>query len=459
MATEVEAKPAEKTAEELAAEAEAEAKPEPVVADEHEALTPESVSALETEVPALKEFFEQNPKVKGAFYETARKLAKAAPIADLFPDLPSAQFAIETANSTVDVKSGFLRAAEDPSQIGPAFDKFTDLFREYDDKGQPIIDGGGNPVFGKDFELLTNHIVTSYFDGEITDAQERIAANKYTSDTAKENDETLVQAYEFIKRAKDADPSEMERPDTSGLPDDVRQNLERREAEIKRREEEAGIRNKAQDVATRHAQREAHETKVRTTTWGNIGKRLDAMIAEDKAAGVHIPNYVLQSVDEKGTSYFGKAVLNKFLEATVGRFDPQTNRFIGGVAKLRNDSATLEAMLPSDHAAQQRVEFFDKLIDEYLPRLYQAEKKRIQGADKVERDARNRKADAARAKVAPEPHGGTSPQPVTLTEETAYAQAKANVDKQYAGAGRYLEAGDRVTKILQEQSRIMRGGR
>ena len=441
----------EKTPEELAAEAEAQ--PEPV-AEEHESLTPEAVSALEAKTPELHDFFEAHPEVKGAFYETARKLAKAAPIADLFPDLPSAQFAIETANSTVDVKGGFLRAAEDPSQIGPAFDKFTDLFREYDDKGQPMVDAGGNPVLGKDFELLTNHIVTSYFDGEISDAKERIKANKYTNDTARESDETLVQAYEFIKRAKDADPSEMERPDTSGLPDDVRQNLERREAEIKRREEEAGIRNKTQDAATRKAERQTHETKVATTVGQNFGKRLDDTLKAKLDSGVHIPAYVLQSIDPaSGVSYFAKSIYDKFMESTIGRWDRQAKKFVGGTAKLRNDFATLEAMPPSDQAAQQRVDFFNKLTDEYLPRIFEAEVKKIQGADRAERLKRGQKEDAARAAVQPEPRAGSAPRPVTMTWDTAYKQAEAEVTKE--SAGKFMSDGDRQEAINRKVGRLM----
>lgn len=430
--------PAEVVAEEPPAEELAEPQDLP---DEPESLTPELLNELLKGNEALKTAVEADPKVKGALFEMARQNAKAKGLMAIFPNEETAKFANETANRTVAIKSAFLQAAEDPGQIGTAFDKFVDEFREYDDKGQPMSDAQGNPVLGKDFEMLANHMVTNYFDGEMSDLEEGLKAGKFTSDRAKENAETLLQAYKFIKAAKDADPAEFDRPDTSQMTEEQKSYFDKRDAELKQREEEAGLRNKTETTQARQAARTQANQQASRQVAQEVGSRITEIVAELKAARVNIPDFALNAINPTTkVSYFAQSVYDQFI--TEAKANP----------KLTHDLAILEAKPPSEETTKQRVEYLRQFREERLPVIVKREVAKIQKSLRTEREAQKTKSDTARANVGVEPRTGSAPKPTTMTWEKAAEQAKAEVAKETEG--KYLTDGDRyeleMKKVLKK---------
>lgn len=448
-----EAKPEEAKTEETPEE-----KPEGTPAEdpkvEPESLTPESLNALFGEDEALKAAVEANPAAKGALFKMARENAKLGALAEVFPTKEAAEFAAEVANRTVGIKTAFQQAAIDPAKIGDAFDLFVDEFRIVDEKGQPVLDAAGNPKMGEDFDLLVNHLVTNYFDGEIADAEARLKGGKYGSETAKENDEALVQAYKFIKTFKDSSSTDLERPDLSDVPESVRSYYEKKDAELKEREAQAKGQKTEQARKEAQAARQAHESKVASTVGGEFGKRLTEMIDERVKGGLAIPQYALQAKDPAtGMSYFAKDVYDTFLRKTVGIFDGKTKRFSGGQPQLRDAMAKLEMLPPSEQSAQQRVEFFRQLREDYLPGIIDRKVAEIQGQERTQRTAAAQKKETARASVPPEPKGGTAPQPAPMSMADAMKQAREAVTKE--SQGQYISDADREERAMQKAFALM----
>jgi hypothetical protein len=410
-----------------------------------ESLTPESLSTLEKETPELKALFDANPEVKGTFYKMARENAKLKPMGEIFPTVESAQFANETANKMVGMRTAFTLAAEDPAKINDAFNMFVDEFRVVDKDGKPVMDEQGNPKLGEDFEVLVNHVVGNYFEGELADIEARLSADKYGSPIAKENDEVLLQAYKLIQASKDASLEDMSRPDLSGVPDEVRKHYEAKEAEIKRREEELKGQQNQKTAEGRKAAREQHETTFRQKYGSEVGKRLADYLNDKITKGVYIPPYVLQTVDpQTKVSVFAKQVFDKF------------QKKIQGVAHIMQQSAQLQMLAPSEENLNQRLTFHRNLIDTYLPEIIDAEIRLIQGKEKQARDQRSTQRAAAEKVAVVEPRGGSAPRPTVLNDEQAFAQAKVNVDKKYEG--KFIDQRERTTQYLIEKNRLL-GGR
>lgn len=450
---------------EIPAEVPVEAAPEPEVAEEptveepqgepedlpeEESLTPESLNALLGANEALKTALDTDPKAKGALFEMARRNAKLAPLGDLFPNVDTAKFALETSNRTVAIKTAFLQAADDPAQIGSAFDVFANEFREYDAEGKPAVDAQGNPVFGKDFDMLANHMVGSYFDGEISDLQERIQSGKFPNERAKDNAEALLQAYQFIKAAKDADPSEFERPDTSEMTPEQKAYFDKQQAEIDAEKERLGLKEKTQNVeATKRARADGNNRAARLAS-GNFYGQIDRVVDELRSQNVRMPEFAIDMVNpattvqagDKGVSFFKQAIYGKFLKEYKAN------------GKLQNELALLEMQPVTEQSIQQRVEHFMQFASERLPVLVRREVAELQKSERVKRLAQQNKAEAARSGVQPEPRSGSAPKPTTMTWEKAAEQAKAEVAKE-AGNG-FLSDADmdklRTKKILKLMS-------
>ncbi len=420
--------------------------------DEPTSLTPESLNTLLTANEALRTALEADPAAKGALFKMARENAKLAPIGELFPNVEAAKYADETARSTTEIRSGFLNAAEDPTQMAPAFDKFVDLFREYDGEGKPLMEADGvTPKLGKDFDMLANHMVTNYFDGQIGTLEEKLKTGKL-SERAKETTETLLEAYKFIKNAEAADPSSFDEPDMSNASDEAKEWFQKQKEEIQRQREEAGLAEKKQTAQQRQAARLQHNTKVSQTVAGEFGGRLDEIVAEKKAANVNLPWFALQATDTDGVSLFAKSVYKQFLEKTVGHLDKATGKRVGGIAKVVNDFAMLESQPPSDDIAKQRVELFRQLREEYMPGIVEAEIRKMQKAERADRESRGKKVDAARANVQPEPRTGTAPKPSAMTPEKAMEQAQAEAAKE--GEGKFLSDADLYELTMKKYLRL-----
>ena len=118
-------------------------------------VTPEAVNGWAEKNPLLKQVWEQNPEIKNQMFAMARDLAKKAPIAQFFPNVEAAEFAAQSSSRLVDLRSAFQGAvdAEEPMvAIGKAYESLAEEFMIVDDKGKPVLDAGGNPQFGEDFQ-------------------------------------------------------------------------------------------------------------------------------------------------------------------------------------------------------------------------------------------------------------------------------------------------------------------
>ena len=198
---------AAKPAEELATEEKPAAEQPAVVESDEEApaLTPEAISKLETETPELKTFFDAHPAVKGQFYKLARENARIAPIAEMFTNVDSAKFALDTSNRTVAIKTAFMQAAEDPTKIDAAFEAFSDEFAETDKDGNFVVDAEGNKTYAPDYYAHLDHVATGFLDGEIAVAKEALESGKITSERVKNHLQAVVDAATYLKEAKAKD--------------------------------------------------------------------------------------------------------------------------------------------------------------------------------------------------------------------------------------------------------------
>ena len=449
-----EAPAGEKTAEEQAAEAAAktQAIPEP------EDLSTEALNSLIKAKPERDEYLKTDPELNGFIFKSQRELAKAQPIADLFlGSVDSAKFAQKTANETVEIRGNFIRAADDPTQIEPAFERFQEAFREYDDKGQPMVDAAGEPVYGKDFDALMGHVVERANNGSVAWAQGQLDSGKL-SEKAAEEYRTYIQAHAFIKEFEGKSDIDLDRPDEAEMSPEQKDWFDRRDAALREKEEQSGLREKQRNTEAQQQARTAHETKINGTVGGNIGGRIKDMVDKDLASGVKLPRYALEYVAPGAkVASFALAIYHNFLEKTVGRREQGADgkvRFVGGDPKLRDDLARLEAMPPSENAANQRIVFLNSLVDQYLPQVYAAEKKRILDYEKGERQKTTAKVDAARAAVQTEPRAGSSPTPAGAMDwDKAYEAAKAKVAKE--SEGKFLTDRERGQAIDREVARMM----
>ncbi len=410
--------------------------------DLQEDLTPESLTTLIESSPALKDAIEADTRVKGALYQMARENAKLKPIADLFPTVDSAKFAHETAGRFTGMRTAFMLAAEDPAKIADAFELFLDEFKVVGDDGKPVLDQAGNPVIADDFNVLMNYAIDNYYDGELAEIDERLKADNFTSQQARDNAEAFKAAVKFIRDYKNANPAEFDRPDLSALPEAERKYIEQREAEIRKREEELGLREKEQSKSQRLQARQQYEQKFLASYGSEVGKRLGTFLKEKMDAGVYVPSYVMDTIDpETGVSIFAKNVFDKF------------RKKLKDIAQVEQRSAELQMRPPSEQALQDRLNYHRGLIDEFLPEIAERELRLVQGKAKKDRSIRASQNIAARQTVEPEPRGGAAPRPRLMSEEDAMTEAYARVDKQYAG--RYLDPAERMTKALIEKERLL----
>lgn len=448
-------KPAEVPAAEVATDAPAEGEkpkaPDAPIAD----VTPESLASLFESNPERKAFIDADPELKGQLFAMARTNAKFAPVAEIFPNVESAKFASETANQFVELQSAFQMSTEDPENFTTAFDKFQDLFRLKDDKGEYKKDAQGNIMVGEDFNMLADHMVGGYFKSESTsykqkaaDLKQKLENSVYPNEAAKTADadaldqaEAAVMAFEFIEGLK-ANGGEV-KPDLSKIADPAtRAYYEKREAELAEGLKKLGLDKTAgAKTATKEA-RTKFENEYRGNFGGQVGKRIGDLIKQKLDAGTFIPSYVLNDKDPKsGAATIAIKILDAF------------EKKINGIASIKNHQATLQMLKPGPESMKQRLDYNAQLVEEFLPSIIDSYVGQVQATERKDRESRATSTEAREKVVQREPMtGGSAPTTPVMTDAQISAQAKENVAK--LSGYDSMEPKDRMSAELAEEFRL-----
>lgn len=420
-------------------------------------VTPEALSAWMAESPEFAAALEAKPELKESLFSMARDVAKAAPLLDIFPDVDSANFANQTANTFVELQAGFQLAAEDPDNFPKAFDKFKDLFSLTDDKGEYLRDAAGNIKVGDDFNLLATHFINGYHADEIRtheqqvqQLQQKLQSAVYPSAEAKAADEQAldraemaVAALRYVEGLKDGTGAA--KPDLSKIADpELRAYYEQKDKELEERQKALGQDKADANKSARKQARQQYETEFRSKFGGGVGKRIGELVKAKLDAGTFIPSYVLEDRDPKTNApMFAVRVLNEF------------EKKIKGISSIEAKQKRLELAPPSPQAMQQRLQYQQELVEQFLPGILDAEVRKVQSKEKADRAAR---ADQGkrRGEVAQfEPRSGSTPQPRVLTDDQILATAKDNVRKLPGYEG--MSQAEQNTAVLSEKYRLRFG--
>jgi hypothetical protein len=451
-AVEGETKPAE--GETKPEDAETQVDPDAPWAPEPEtSLTPEAFNALIGAKPERSAFLDADPELKNAMFAMARTNAKLEPLGKIFPNKESAEFAAQAAGTMVSLRTNFLEAVDNPEQFPTAYEQFADEFAIKDKDGKPVLDAGGNPTYGDDFQMLNDFIVDTYHGVEIQDLEAQLQAGAFKTDEQREQADMALQAFKFIKDWK-AGKTNMDKPDLSGLSPEAKAYYEQKEAELAAREEALGTKSKTQTAEQKKQERANYETAVARKVGASVGSRIKTMISEREKNGAFVPSYILEAKDPTtGISVFAKTMIDQFEEATYGRVDRATGKVIGGVAYIRDQAKMLARRPPSPEAEQARVDFVNQLIDEHFPSIFDKNLRSIQTKEKEDRQRRQGSAATREQLAAREPRagGGTSTSPKSVTPEAAMAEAYKWVDQNFPDA----DPRERTHKALMKKDELV----
>ena len=460
---EVEPKPGDAPAAEAAPEAEvkpaddapaADIDPDAPWAPEPEtSLTPEAFNTLIGAKPERSAFLDADPELKNAMFAMARTNAKLEPLGKIFPNKESAEFAAQAAGTMVSLRTNFLEAVDNPEQFPTAYEQFADEFAVKDKDGKPVLDAGGNPTYGEDFQMLNDYIVDTYHGVEIGDLEAQLQAGGFRTEEEREQADMALQAFKFIKDWK-AGKTNIEKPDLSGLSPEAKAYYEGKEAELAAREEALNGTKKAQTAEQKKQERANYETSVAKKVGGSVGSRIKNLLAEREKTGAFIPSYILEAKDPTtGISVFAKTMIDQFEEATYGHVDRATGKVIGGVAYIREQAKMLARRPPSPEAQQARVDFANQLIDEHFPAIFDKNLRTIQTKEKEDRQRRQGNTATREQLAAREPRagGGNSTPNKAMTPETAMKEAYAWVDKEFPDA----DPRERTHKALMKKDELV----
>jgi hypothetical protein len=148
-------------------------------------------------------------------------------------------------------------------------------------------------------------------------------------------------------------------------------------------------------------------------------------------------------------------MLDRFQEATYGRIDRKSGRIVGGVAAIRDKVNRLKNLPPSKENEEARVKYATELVHEFLPPIYEKEKRAVQTKDINDRKRRQGSMDARTELTTPEPRGGSAVQPKSYDPHTAMQEAYKWVDDNHTD----LQPWERTAKALMKKDELLKGRR
>lgn len=440
---ETEAKKEETTEAKVETEATKDETEEKPWAPEPDNFTPEVVNEWGKKYPELEAAWASHPELKRQMHAMGRINAKAAPLLKIFPNAQAGEFAAKTANEFVDLRQVFTTAGEDPTTIGGAYSKLAQQFMVRDKDGKPVMGADGKEQFFEEFEHLNNFVVDNWLDSDIAELAAKVKAG-----TATDDDEDALQNAEFLRERKKASGKKASGkpagPDLSKLPPELKKWHEDKQAEIDAELEKLGLQKKEQSGAEKTAAKVAADRRVGKAIGGAVGKKLKGYIDEKEANGIFIPSYIKGQKDPAtGIPMFAKNIIDEF------------NAKCDSIAYVRDHIGQLRALPLSPDAEKQRVDYGNKLVDEFLFDIIDSEVRKVQ-TNHIDDQKRRREQQKERGRLASvEPAGGASPFSQGSTGQDAYARAVEWVDKNKPD----LDRRDRTVAILQKRNELERGAR
>lgn len=429
-------KPADKPAEEKKADPAAAAEPLPQAFQQ----------ALEKD-PALKAALEANPAAQKLVMDAARASEAAKPILALVPTAEAAQFMAGHANTMLDLRHNFLMGIDNPEAAKAGWEGLLSQFIETDDKGQPVKDAAGKPVYGKDLRSgvlnpATNMVLGGLRDqvlNQIKDLEQK-TKGYYPSEAAKNADVAALDDAGYTRDAinyvlsllsgESADELPPLPEDATPAQKATQERLQRQQEELKRQQQEAGQGKQAATV-------QAYENKMRLGWQSGVGKAIDTAIKEAQDRGEYIPDYILhrpwidpQTKQQSNVAALAVEILNEY-DATVQ-----------GIPTERNEMQRLQRLGLAGE--QQRAANDARLRTTYLPTIIRKHIDAIQDgireSQKAEAARQGKVAEVARTEPQTASGGGAAAATLTDAQVEEKAQASAKRDPQWA-------TGDRETRF------------
>lgn len=404
------------------------------------ALPEAFAQALEKDA-ALKTAFNANPEALALVMESARTAERMRAVEEIFSTREEAEFAQGHANTMLDLRHNFLLGVEDPEAAAMGWNGLKEQFRETDEKGNPVNDAAGNPVYGRDFEtgLLTpaaTEKVGSLATGARAKAEElkqRAASGVFPNEAAKaeatraaEEADLRASAAELVAEMLKGDGAEPGLPELD--PDATPAQRAYQERLRKEREELDGVKKTQGREAQAKTTRE-FEGKMRLTWQAGVGESIDNFLKEARERGEVIPDYILtrkwiDPVTKQQTTVPSLAV------EILNEYDARVNSIPGVKDKLQQ----LQRLGPAGE--QQRAAYNAELREKYLGPIMKRHVKEIQDGIRASQTAEQQRREELNKVARPEAKTSSAgaPEPLTPEQLQKRAQELAQKDPEWATA-------------------------
>jgi hypothetical protein len=357
-------------------------------------VTPELLSQMVTENPDFGKLLDNDARLKGQLYKTAREAAELKPYRELFPDLESARTAQDHSTTWVDVRETFAGSTTRDGTLA-SLNKIAELSYERDAGGAVVIKDG-KPVIGEDFFGFVNNVVGLDLEHRAHDVANRLQANLYRSEEERARDQRVHDALATLREESAA---------TSPALEAQPEALRRRSDELDRRERALNARQHGEQVGERRTFESGLQTEAQSRIHDGIQR-------------------ILENVEKQGgvVSPYLKQILPKAIGARlIARI--QAN------PALQGQMHSLQRLPIGDASRQRRLAAIDRAVQQYLPDVARAELReagvQIANASAAKRARVDAQIDSTQKS---EPRGSTGPAGAgggTLSSSAAYDHAQA----------------------------------
>jgi hypothetical protein len=439
-------------------EAEADAgKPaaEPVAAP-----TPERLAKLIEDAPELAAALEAHPKAKEQVFEMARQLAAADPIVKMFPTVGDAEFAQQNTRELLGLKTASMRLARSPESAPQFLEAFDSAYLTVNEKGEPVLDAQGQPVYGADYRPAIEALVgreiggyTQQFTSEMDQLKGKLATGVYPSEAAKEHDQTrldnLQMASDALEILEMVRSGEYFKEPVPELPADatpeMRAYFERQKAELAEQQKKLDESTAGASKQARTQQAQQFDAQVRQDAGTQAGSVITQIFKQKTEAGLYIPEFYLQEkyvdADRNSPTFGQETQLPAIYMRIWNAYQREINLGPDGKPYPETDSRAVmqrmqhELRPPNEQTRGTMKEWHQKQIAQRIPRLVDAEIKRIETQVKMDLTKQGERSAARAQAVQPEPRSAGSSLPQGATDAEVLRQVQAQIDANPASKG------------------------